>query len=218
MALHMISTTVSDIGLVRKDNQDSTFAGARLVAVCDGMGGHAGGDTASTIAIRSLAHIENIPLVTNPSKAVDDVASMLTTSIIAAHDAIVGKARREKALSGMGTTVTAIALVGEYWVIAHIGDSRAYLVRDSEIVRVTKDHSYVQHLIDAGRITIDEAKSHPQRNVVMRVLGDFDIDPRPDISIRRAQRGDRWLLCSDGLSGVVSDESLRDILLTHPHA
>ncbi|WP_418969241.1 PP2C family serine/threonine-protein phosphatase [Alloscardovia omnicolens] len=218
MALSMISTTVSDIGLVRKDNQDSTFAGARLVAVCDGMGGHAGGDTASTIAVRSLAHIENIPLVANKAQSVEDVAGMLTTSIIAAHDAIVGKARREKALAGMGTTVTAVAMVGGYWVLAHIGDSRAYLLRDGEIIRVTKDHSYVQHLIDTGRISEDEAKSHPQRNVVMRVLGDFDIDPRPDVSIRKAQPGDRWLLCSDGLSGVISDDSLRDILITHPHA
>ncbi len=217
MALQMISTTVSDIGLVRKDNQDSTFAGVRLVAVCDGMGGHAGGDTASTIAIRSLAHIETIPLTAKRSKAVEDVATMLSTSVIAAHDAIVGRAHREKQLAGMGTTVTAVALVAGYWIISHIGDSRAYLLREGEITQVTKDHSYVQHLIDTGRITEEEAKSHPQRNVVTRVLGDFDIDPRPDISIRKAQAGDRWLLCSDGLSGVVSDNSIRDTLMTHPH-
>ncbi|WP_240680337.1 Stp1/IreP family PP2C-type Ser/Thr phosphatase [Alloscardovia theropitheci] len=217
MALHMISTTVSDIGLVRKDNQDSTFSGVRLVAVCDGMGGHAGGDTASTIAIRSLAHIETIPLTAKRSKAVEDVSTMLSTSVIAAHDAIVGRAHREKQLAGMGTTVTAVALVAGYWVIAHIGDSRAYLLREGEITQITKDHSYVQHLIDTGRITEEEAKSHPQRNVVMRVLGDFDIDPRPDISVRKAQAGDRWLLCSDGLSGSVSDSSIRDTLMTHPH-
>lgn len=94
----------------------------------------------------------------------------------------------------MGTTVTAVALVAGYWVIAHIGDSRAYLLRDGHLSRITCDHSYVQHLINTGRITPSEAKNHPQRNVVMRVLGDFDIDPRPDISIRRAHPADRWLL------------------------
>lgn len=217
MVLSMTSTTVSDIGLVRKDNQDSTFAGVRLIAVCDGMGGHAGGDTASTIAIRSLAHIETVPLIAKRTKAVEDVATMLSTSVIAAHDAIVGKAHREKQLAGMGTTVTAVALVAGYWVISHIGDSRAYMLREGEIIRVTKDHSYVQHLIDTGRISPEEAKSHPQRNVVMRVLGDFDIDPRPDISIRKAKPGDRWLLCSDGLSGSVSDASIRDTLMTRTH-
>ncbi|MFD0704616.1 PP2C family protein-serine/threonine phosphatase [Alloscardovia venturai] len=213
----MTSTTVSDIGLVRKNNQDSAFAGIRLIAVCDGMGGHAGGDTASTIAIRSLAHIETHQLSTNKSRAVDEVASMLSTSVIAAHDAIVGKADREKQLAGMGTTVTAVVLVNGYWIAAHIGDSRAYMVREGEIIRVTKDHSYVQHLIDTGRITEEEAHSHPQRNVVMRVLGDFDIDPRPDITVRKAQAGDRWMLCSDGLCGVLSDDTIRETLMTHPH-
>ena len=98
-------------------------------------------------------------------------------------------------------SVTAVALVAGYWVIAHIGDSRAYLLRDGRLSRITCDHSYVQHLINTGRITPSEAKNHPQRNVVMRVLGDFDIDPRPDISVRRAHPADRWLLCSDGLCG-----------------
>lgn len=217
MTLMMTSSTVSDIGLVRKNNQDSSFAGTRLVSVCDGMGGHAGGDTASTIAIRSLAHIENHRLNENKAKAVDEAAAMLTTSVTAAHDAIVGKADREKQLAGMGTTVEAVVLVNGYWIVAHIGDSRAYLLRNGDIIRATKDHSYVQHLIDTGRITPQEAHSHPQRNVVMRVLGDFDIDPRPDISIRKAQPGDRWLLCSDGLFGVLSDETICATLASHPH-
>lgn len=206
--LFLYSTTVSDVGTVRSNNQDSSFAGAHLVAICDGMGGHAGGDTASTIAIRSLAHIE----LDDENGDVQSVAQMLETSIMAAHDAIVGKAKRERKLSGMGTTVTAVALVAGYWVLAHIGDSRAYLLRDGELTRMTHDHSYVQHLIDTGRISEAEAKNHPQRNVVMRVLGDFDIDPRPDIAIRKALPADRWLLCSDGLTGVLEDSTVETLL------
>ena len=204
----MYSTTGSDVGTVRSNNQDSSFAGEHLVAVCDGMGGHAGGDTASTIAIRSLAHIETDSAGGDVAKA----TAIIEASTLAAHDAIVGKAKRERKLAGMGTTVTAITLVSDYWVIAHIGDSRAYLLRDGKLMRLTTDHSYVQHLIDTKRINEVEARNHPQRNVVMRVLGDFDIDAHPDISIRRAEAGDRLLLCSDGLCGVLEDSTIEETL------
>lgn len=206
--LFLYSTTVSDVGTVRANNQDSSFAGEHLIAICDGMGGHAGGDTASSIAIRSLAHIEQ----DDTGGDVEVISRMMETSVMAAHDAIVGKAKRERKLAGMGTTVTAVALVAGYWVVAHIGDSRAYLLRDGHLSRITCDHSYVQHLIDTGRITPAEAKNHPQRNVVMRVLGDFDIDPRPDISIRKAHPADRWLLCSDGLCGVLEDSTIKETM------
>ena len=206
----MYSTVVSDVGTVRSNNQDSAFAGEHLIAICDGMGGHAGGDTASTIAIRSLAHIEQ----DNVDGDVQVVSHMMATSVMAAHDAIVGKAKRERRLAGMGTTVTSVALVAGCWVLAHIGDSRAYLLHDGRLIRMTSDHSYVQHLIDTGRISEAEARNHPQRNVVMRVLGDFDIDSRPDIAIRKAHPGDRWLLCSDGLCGVLEDSTLEEVLST----
>lgn len=209
-ALVMRSTTVSDVGTVRSNNQDSSFAGEHLVAVCDGMGGHAGGDTASTIAVRSLAHIESDSAHGDIAQA----ARMMENSVLAAHDAIVGKAKRERKLAGMGTTVSAMSLVSGHWVIAHIGDSRAYLLRNGHLERLTSDHSYVQHLIDTKRITEAEARNHPQRNVVMRVLGDFDIDAHPDIAIRRAQDGDRLLLCSDGLCGVLNDSTIEEALLT----
>ena len=153
--LFLYSTTVSDVGTVRSNNQDSAFAGEHLIAICDGMGGHAGGDTASTIAIRSLAHIEHDDV----NGDVSTVARMMETSVMAAHDAIVGKAKRERKLAGMGTTVTAVALVAGYWVLAHIGDSRAYLLRDGRLTRMTQDHSYVQHLIDTGRISPAEART-----------------------------------------------------------
>ena len=172
------------------------------------MGGHAGGDTASTIAIRSLAHIEQ----DSRPNDVKAVSSMMETSIMAAHDAIVGKAKRERRLAGMGTTVTAVSLVNGYWVLAHLGDSRAYLLRDNHLIRMTCDHSYVQHLIDTGHITPEEARNHPQRNVVMRVLGDFDIDPRPDMAIRLAHPSDRWLLCSDGVCGVLEDSTIQEVM------
>lgn len=207
--LYMYSTTVSDVGTVRSNNQDSSFAGAHLVAICDGMGGHAGGDTASTIAIRSLAHIET----DSSNSDVAHATNILEASTLAAHDAIVGKAKRERKLAGMGTTITAITLVNDYWVLAHIGDSRAYLLRDQHLQRLTSDHSYVQHLIDTKRISESEARNHPQRNVVMRVLGDFDIDARPDISIRKAYAGDRLLLCSDGLCGVLEDSTIEETML-----
>ncbi len=207
--LFLYSTTVSDVGTVRANNQDSSFAGEHLVAICDGMGGHAGGDTASTIAIRSLAHIER----DDNSEDVSAIATMMETSVLAAHDAIVGKARRERKLSGMGTTVTAVALVADYWVLAHIGDSRAYLLRDGELTQITQDHSYVQHLINTGRITEQEAKNHPQRNVVMRVLGDFDIDPHPDVAMLKAHAADRWLLCSDGLCGVLEHSTIAETMI-----
>ena len=116
--------------------------------------------------------------------------------------------------SVQGNTVTSVALVAGCWVLAHIGDSRAYLLHDGHLVRMTSDHSYVQHLIDTGRISEAEARNHPQRNVVMRVLGDFDIDSRPDIAIRKAHPGDRWLLCSDGLCGVLEDSTLEEVLST----
>ena len=206
--LFLYSTTVSDVGTVRANNQDSSFAGEHLIAICDGMGGHAGGDTASSIAIRSLAHIEQ----DDTGGDVEVISRMMETSVMTAHDAIVGKAKRERKLAGMGTTVTAVALVAGYWVLAHIGDSRAYLLRDGHLSRITCDHSYVQHLIDTGRITPAEAKNHPQRNVVMRVLGDFDIDPHPDISIRKAHPADRWLLCSDGLCGVLEDSTIKETM------
>ena len=206
--LFLYSTTVSDVGTVRANNQDSSFAGEHLIAICDGMGGHAGGDTASSIAIRSLAHIEQ----DDTGGDVEVISRLMETSVMAAHDAIVGKAKRERKLAGMGTTVTAVALVAGYWVVAHIGDSRAYLLRDGHLSRITCDHSYVQHLIDTGRITPAEAKNHPQRNVVMRVLGDFDIDPHPDISIRKAHPADRWLLCSDGLCGVLEDSTIKETM------
>ena len=114
----------------------------------------------------------------------------------------------------MGTTVTAVSLVNGYWVLAHLGDSRAYLLRDNHLTRMTCDHSYVQHLIDTGHITPEEARNHPQRNVVMRVLGDFDIDPRPDIAIRQAHPSDRWLLCSDGVCGVLEDSTIQEVMST----
>lgn len=208
--LFMYATAVSDVGTVRSNNQDSAFAGEHLAAICDGMGGHAGGDTASTIAIRSLAHIEQ----DSRPHDVKTVSAMMETSIMAAHDAIVGKAKRERRLAGMGTTVTAVTLVRGYWILAHLGDSRAYLLRDNHLMRMTTDHSYVQHLIDTGHITPEEARNHPQRNVVMRVLGDFDIDPHPDIALRTAHPSDRWLLCSDGLCGVLEDSTIQDVMST----
>lgn len=209
--LIMASTVVSDVGYVRSSNQDSGFAGSYLIAMADGMGGHAGGDTACTIVIRTLSHFERQR--NHDSQDINNAAITLKKSILAAHDAIVGQAKRHPELTGMGTTIDAVVLVDNHWILAHIGDSRAYLLRNGVLIELTKDHSYVQHLLDTGRITEQEAKNHPQRSIVIRVLGDFDINPYPDLSIHKAYAGDRWLLCSDGLSGPLSDEIIHDVMV-----
>ncbi|MDN4477771.1 PP2C family protein-serine/threonine phosphatase [Demequina lignilytica] len=197
----------SDVGLVRANNQDSGFAGPHLLAVADGMGGAAGGDIASSIAIARLAALEG------EAHGPDDALDELKTAISDAHAQIVQRARNDPELSGLGTTVTALLRSGSTLSMAHIGDSRAYLLRDGQIDQVTTDHSFVQHLVDTGRLSVADAENHPKRSMLLRVLGDIDADVPVDISVRETRPGDRWMLCSDGLSGVVSKDTLRKTLL-----
>ena len=187
----------SDVGLVRSNNQDSAYAGSHLLVVADGMGGHAGGDVASSVAIGRLAALDS-------ETPASDIVATLEESVLEANQEILRRARDEPQLRGLGTTITALLRAEGKFALAHIGDSRAYLLRDEETVQITKDHTFVQRLLDEGRLTEDEAERHPQRSVLMRVLGDVDADPELDLSLRAAHAGDRWLLCSDGLSGLVS--------------
>lgn len=196
----------SDVGLVRSNNQDSAYAGPHLLAVADGMGGHAGGDVASSVAIAALAPLDE------ESHGPDDALRELAEALDQARAEIIARSRAQPDLAGMGTTVTAILRAGNALAMVHLGDSRGYLLRDGELSQVTVDHTFVQHLVDTGRITAQEAEHHPQRSVIMRVLGDFDVDLAPDLSVREARPGDRWLLCSDGLSGFVSAETLATTL------
>ena len=196
----------SDVGLVRSNNQDSAYAGPHLLAVADGMGGHAGGDVASSVAVAHLAPLDD------EAHGPDDALAELGRAIGTAHDELLLRAEENPELAGLGTTVTALLRSGNKLAMAHIGDSRAYLLRDGELMQVTTDHSFVQHLVNTGKITAEEAEHHPQRSVLLRVLGDFDMEIVPDLSVREARAGDRWLLCSDGLSGVVSAQTLQETL------
>lgn len=196
----------SDVGLVRSNNQDSAYAGPHLLVVADGMGGHAGGDVASSVAVAHLAPLDD------EAHGPDDVLDELSRALTTAHDELLARAEENPELAGLGTTVTAILRSGNKLAMAHIGDSRAYLLRDGELNQVTTDHSFVQHLVNTGKITAEEAERHPQRSVLLRVLGDFDMEIVPDMSVREARPGDRWLLCSDGLSGVVSAETMAETL------
>lgn len=198
----------SDVGLVRSNNQDSAYAGPNLLVVADGMGGHAGGDVASALTIAALVGLDR------PDHSSDQSMSELERSIDRARQDLVDATTANPDLAGMGTTVTALLKSGNTLAMAHLGDSRAYLLRDGTLAQVTVDHTFVQHLVDTGRITADEAETHPQRNVVMRVLGDFDLDLTPDLSIREAVPGDRWMLCSDGLSGFVPDDEIAEVLIS----
>jgi protein phosphatase len=192
----------SDVGLVRSNNQDSAYAGPHLLVVADGMGGHAGGDVASSVAIAALAPLDG------ESHGPDDALDELERALEEAREEIITRSEVEPELAGMGTTVTAILRAGNKLAMVHLGDSRGYLLRDGVLTQVTTDHTFVQHLVNTGKITPEEAEHHPQRSVVMRVLGDFDADIAPDLSVREARAGDRWLLCSDGLSGFVSGETI----------
>jgi len=196
----------SDVGLIRSNNQDSAYAGPHLLVVADGMGGAAGGDIASSIAVGRLAALDG------ESHGPDEALDELKNAIADAHSEIVARAHNDPELSGLGTTVTALLRAGSMLSMAHIGDSRAYLLRDGKLDQVTTDHSFVQHLVDTGRLSAADAENHPKRSMLLRVLDDVDADVPVDISVRETRAGDRWMLCSDGLSGVVSAETLHKTL------
>ncbi|HEU4675282.1 MAG TPA: PP2C family serine/threonine-protein phosphatase [Motilibacteraceae bacterium] len=205
MALALRFAARSDVGLLRDGNEDSGYAGPRLLVVADGMGGHAAGEVASSVAVASLAALdEDSP---GPD-LLDRLATAVETANAHLHDMVEG----DPALAGMGTTLTALLRAGPRVGLVHVGDSRCYLLRDGELVQVTRDHTFVQTLVDEGRISKEDAGSHPQRNLILNALQGQD-PVELDLSVREMRKGDRWLLCSDGLTGVVSDESLHRTLL-----
>ena len=205
LAWHYAART--DVGLTRANNQDSGYAGPHLLLVADGMGGAAGGDIASSIAVARLAALDGEALGT------DEALDELKNAISEAHALIVGRARNDPELSGLGTTVTALLRSGSTLMMAHIGDSRAYLLRNGSLDQVSTDHTFVQHLVDTGRLSVADAENHPKRNLILRVLGDVDANTPVDVSVRETKPGDRWMLCSDGLSGVVSRDTMHTTLL-----
>ncbi|HET9898599.1 MAG TPA: PP2C family serine/threonine-protein phosphatase [Streptosporangiaceae bacterium] len=201
-------TVRSDVGLLREGNEDSAYAGPHLLAIADGMGGHAAGEVASAVAIKTLVPLDTDPRGTDMLRALGDAIASANATL---HDITLS----DPATEGMGTTLTALLWSGDEVALCHIGDSRAYLLRDGVLRQITHDHTLVQTLVDEGRLTPEAAASHPQRSLVMRAL-QSSIPADPDLSMMRARVGDRFLLCSDGLTDVVSDETLRMTLQELP--
>jgi PPM family protein phosphatase len=196
----------SDVGIVRRDNEDSGYAGRTLLIVADGMGGHAAGELASSTAVATLAELDSEELPAG------DVLTALDDAMLTSAERIAQFIEADPSRAGMGTTLTAVLWRGGRIALIHVGDSRAYLLRDGELSQITHDHTYVQTLIDAGRITEEEARTHPKRNLLLRAIDGTGV-PEGETSIREAQVGDRYLLCSDGLSGVVTDAAIEAVLV-----
>ena len=196
----------SDLGLGPKSrNEDSGYAGPHLLVLADGMGGHAAGDVASSMIVGELAPLDG------ESIGADTALPTLERSIREANRRLSAAMRDDPALAGMGSTTIAMLRTGNKLAMAHIGDSRAYLLRDGVFSQITKDHSFVQQLVDEQRITRAEADDHPQRSLVTRVMTG-QVEDEPDLSIRELKPGDRYLLCSDGLSDFVRSDVIQEIL------
>lgn len=207
MSLRLTYTARSDVGLLREGNEDSGYAGPHLLAVADGMGGAAAGEVASSVVIAAYARLDD----EEPS---GDLLAALADTLQYAEGQLSALVETEPGLSGMGTTLTAMIRSGTRLGLVHVGDSRAYLLRNGKLERLTRDHTLVQSLIDAGRLREEDARTHPQRAVLTRVLdGAHPIDP--DLSMREMRAGDRFLLCSDGLCGVVTDETIEATLVDY---
>jgi PPM family protein phosphatase len=201
---------ISDVGRVRKDNQDAGYAGPWLLTVCDGVGGAARGDLASSTAIGQLRRLDQPPTDGDDEQ---HRLELVAGAIHRASDKIGDLVDEQPSLSGTSTTATVALFDGESLAMGHIGDSRAYLFRDREISQLTSDHTFVQSLIDEGRITEADARTHPHRNLILKALdGVHDYDP--DLFTVRLAPKDRILLCSDGASGSLDNARLADILAT----
>ncbi len=203
MAYALRYAAISDVGRVRKDNQDSGYGGPWLLAVCDGVGGAARGDLASSTAIGQLRKLDAEPS--------DDLLGQVAGALHRAHDRIAELVEDDPSLSGTSTTATVALFDGVKLGFGHVGDSRAYLFRDDAISQLTKDHTFVQSLIDEGRITEEDARTHPHRNLILKALDGIH-ESEPDLFELELTPGDRVLLCSDGASGVLDDGRLADIL------
>jgi len=204
MTLELRYAVRSDVGLLREGNEDSAYAGPRLLAVADGMGGHAAGEVASALTIASMAELD-------AEQVSGDMLKVLAMAVAMANARLQEKIIANPAVEGMGTTLTALLWSDGHAAVCHIGDSRGYLLREGELYQITHDHTLVQSLVDEGRISADDVSTHPQRSLLLRALDGRSI-AEPDLSIHESLPGDRYLLCSDGLSGVVSDETIRDTL------
>lgn len=205
--LRLHYSAISDVGRVRKDNQDSGYAGPWLLTVCDGVGGAARGDIASSTAVSELRVLDEAP----PPATDPPLLERVTAALHDAHAQIGRLVDEDPAINGTSTTATVALFDGHRVGIGHVGDSRAYLFRDGEISQLTTDHTFVQSLIDDGRITEEEARVHPHRNLILKAL-DGVHEAEPDLFTLQVTAGDRLLLCSDGASGVLDDGRLADIL------
>lgn len=204
IALHYAART--DIGVGSKTrNEDSGYAGPDLLVLADGMGGHAAGDVASSTVVGELVELDGV------SVGADDAQDQLRDAVLRANSHLRNAMDDTDDLQGMGTTCIALLRAGNNLVVANIGDSRAFLMRDGKLTQITKDHSFVQALLDDGRISAEEAKHHPQRNMVTRVLTGRE-DDEPDLSLREGKIGDRYMLCSDGLTDYVATSSVQEVM------
>ncbi|MDT0463130.1 Stp1/IreP family PP2C-type Ser/Thr phosphatase [Streptomyces gibsoniae] len=207
MSLSLRFAAGSHKGMIREGNEDSGYAGPRLLAIADGMGGQAAGEVASSEVISTIVALDDdIPG--------SDILTSLGTAVRRANDQLRAMVEEDPQLEGMGTTLTALLWTGQRLGLVHVGDSRAYLLRDGVLTQITQDHTWVQRLVDEGRITEEEATTHPQRSLLMRALGSGD-HVEPDLSIREVRAGDRYLICSDGLSGVVSHQTMEETLASY---
>jgi PPM family protein phosphatase len=193
----------SDMGLERDGNEDAAYAGSRLLAVADGLGGHAAGEVASAAAIDALR-----PLDTDVPAG--ELLNALEHAVRRASSSLRDMVTADPSLAGMGTTLTALLWSGSQLGLVHIGDSRAYLVRDGEVFQITHDHTLVQSLLDEGKLTPEEAASHPHQELLLRALDGSNAEP--DLQLREAHVGDRYLLCSDGLHSEAPAESIKRVL------
>jgi protein phosphatase len=203
VALFLRYAVRSDLGLVRGNNEDSVYAGPRLLAIADGMGGHAAGEVASKIVIGTMEPLDD-------DRIPGDLIAALRAAVLEANQRIADAVAQDSELDGMGTTLTALRFAGSQIALVHVGDSRAYLLRAGELTQITRDDTYVQYLVDTGKLTPEEAKDHPRKSVILRALRGAEVEP--EVSIREAHAGDRYLLCSDGLSDVVSIETMHEAL------
>ncbi|MGN0063598.1 MAG: PP2C family protein-serine/threonine phosphatase, partial [Nocardioides sp.] len=202
--LRLHYAAISDVGRVRKENQDSGYAGPWVLTVCDGVGGAVRGDLASSTAVSQLRKID---------KPADDLIGQVGGAIHRADDRIAEMVEDDPELNGTSTTVTVVGFNGSTYGVGHLGDSRAYLLRDGELRQLTHDHTFVQTLIDEGRITEEQARTHPHRNLILKALDGLRHE-EPDLFEVSAQAGDRLMVCSDGACGVLDASRIASILGT----